>query len=73
MLVESLHGPLVLSLERAREVAPLHGRHGVEEHRALVDLIAARDAEAAEALMSTHLGRTAERLHALDLGQPVSG
>lgn len=66
MLVESLHGPLVLSLERAREVAPLHGRHGVEEHRALVDAIAARDVSAAEALMSTHLTRTAERLRSLD-------
>lgn len=69
MLVESLHGPLVLSLERAREVAPLHGRHGVEEHRALVDAIAARDSSAAETLMSTHLTRTAERLRALDVGE----
>jgi DNA-binding FadR family transcriptional regulator len=68
MLVESLHGPLVLSLERAREVAPLHGRRGVEEHRALVDAIAARDAAAADALMRTHLARTAERLRTLDDG-----
>ncbi len=62
MLVESLHGPLLMSLEKARHVAPMHGRHGVEEHRALVDAIAARDAAGASELMATHLQRTAERL-----------
>lgn len=62
MLVESLHGPLLESLEVARRAVPTHGRHGVEEHRALVDAIAARDADTATALMSTHLGRTARRL-----------
>jgi GntR family transcriptional repressor for pyruvate dehydrogenase complex len=62
MLVESLHGPLLMSLERAREVAPLHGRKGVEEHRALVVAIAARDGQRAQELMHTHLARTAERL-----------
>jgi GntR family transcriptional regulator, transcriptional repressor for pyruvate dehydrogenase complex len=62
MLVESLHGPLLMSLERAREVSPMHGRRGVNEHRALVDAIAARDAAGAAALMATHLKRTAERL-----------
>jgi GntR family transcriptional repressor for pyruvate dehydrogenase complex len=62
MLVESLHGPLLMSLERAREVSPMHGRRGVNEHRSLVDAIAARDATTAAALMATHLKRTAERL-----------
>jgi GntR family transcriptional repressor for pyruvate dehydrogenase complex len=62
MLVESLHGPLLMSLERAREVAPLHGRRGVEEHRLLVDAIADRDVDRATELMGTHLRRTAERL-----------
>jgi GntR family transcriptional repressor for pyruvate dehydrogenase complex len=66
MLVESLHGPLVMSLERAREAAPLHGRHGVEEHRSLVDAIAARDVQKATVLMSTHLTRTADRLARLE-------
>ena len=60
-----------MSLERAREVAPLHGRHGVEEHRALVDAIASRDADKASALMRTHLARTAERLAEVD-SQPAS-
>ncbi len=62
MLVESLHGPLLMSLEKARHVVPVHGRLGVEEHRALVDAIAARDADRATELMRTHLQRTAERL-----------
>jgi GntR family transcriptional repressor for pyruvate dehydrogenase complex len=66
MLVSSLHGPLLMSLERAREVAPLHGRRGVEEHRALVDAIAARDMEKAKALMSAHLDRTADRVAAIN-------
>lgn len=64
MLVESLHGPLLMSLERAREVAPAHGRRGVDEHRALVDAIADRDVQRATDLMSTHLERTAQRLAA---------
>lgn len=62
MLVESLHGPLLMSLERAREAVPAHGRRGVEEHRALVDAIARRSVRKATDLMSTHLTRTAERL-----------
>jgi GntR family transcriptional repressor for pyruvate dehydrogenase complex len=62
MLVESLHGPLLMSLERAREAAPLHGRRGVQEHRTLVDAIAARDVAKATRVMSTHLDRTAKRL-----------
>ena len=68
MLVASLHGPLLMSLERAREAAPMHGRRGVEEHRALVDAIAAQDVATASALMSTHLERTADRLAAAEGG-----
>ncbi len=72
MLVESLHGPLLMSLQRAREVAPLHGRQGVEEHRALVDQIAARDPERASALMRTHLKRTADRVAEVNGVTPTS-
>lgn len=72
MLVESLHGPLLMSLERARDAAPLHGRRGVEEHRALVDAIVARDVQQATKLMSTHLTRTAERLAAADAAEPAA-
>lgn len=62
MLVESLHGPLVMSLERARQAAPMHGRRGVEEHRALVDAIAKHSVRRATQLMSEHLARTASLL-----------
>jgi GntR family transcriptional repressor for pyruvate dehydrogenase complex len=68
MLVESLHDPLIMSLERAREAAPLHGRRGVTEHRALVDAIAERDVARATELMSTHLERTAKRVATADDG-----
>jgi GntR family transcriptional repressor for pyruvate dehydrogenase complex len=73
MLVASLHGPLIMSLERAREAAPLHGRLGVEEHRALVDAIAARDRRRATELMDIHLDRTAERVAALSDESAVDG
>ena len=62
MLVESLRGPLLLSLMRAREVAPAMGIRGVREHAALVKAIRARDADRAHAIMSRHLGRTARLL-----------
>ena len=68
MLVESLHGPLVMSLERAREAAPLHGRLGVAEHRALVGAVAGRDSRRAGQVMTTHLERTAQRLAEADRG-----
>lgn len=73
MLVESLHGPLVLSLERAREVAPMHGRHGVNEHRSLVNAIKDRDAQRATSVMSIHLARTAKRLGQATIGSAARG
>jgi GntR family transcriptional repressor for pyruvate dehydrogenase complex len=68
MLVESLHDPLIMSLERAREAAPLHGRRGVREHRALVDAIAERDVARAIELMRTHLERTAKLVATTERG-----
>ncbi|GAA1267997.1 FadR/GntR family transcriptional regulator [Pseudonocardia aurantiaca] len=68
MLVESLHDPLIMSLERARQAAPMHGRRGVDEHRALVGAIAARDVQRATELMRTHLERTAERVATAERG-----
>jgi DNA-binding FadR family transcriptional regulator len=60
MFVDSLHDPLLRSLEQARAVAPSHAPHGVVEHRALVDAITERDVQRATDLMRTHLNRTAE-------------
>jgi GntR family transcriptional repressor for pyruvate dehydrogenase complex len=63
LLVESLRGPLLMSLERAKEAAPkTMGVTGVREHAALVEAIRERDADRAAAVMSRHLGRTARRL-----------
>ncbi|MCW2581557.1 MAG: GntR family transcriptional regulator [Klenkia sp.] len=62
MFVESLHDALLRSLERARESAPTHGQHGVEEHRSLVAAITDGDVTRATELMHTHLTRTAQRV-----------
>jgi GntR family transcriptional regulator, transcriptional repressor for pyruvate dehydrogenase complex len=61
-LVQSFHGPLLMSLLEAQTVAPWMGKVGVTEHAALVDAIAARDQERAEKIMRTHLNRTEKRL-----------
>ena len=66
MLVQSFHGPLLMSLLTAKELAPLMGQRGADEHTAIVDAIAARDVERATSIMSEHLQRTADRLG----GQP---
>lgn len=63
MLVDSFHDALLMSLMRAKEVAPeMGGPRGVEEHKELVKAIRDRDAERARRIMATHLARTAERL-----------
>jgi GntR family transcriptional repressor for pyruvate dehydrogenase complex len=62
MLVQSFHGPMLMSLRQAKVAAPLMGHKGTQEHRELVKSIRARDLAKAEAVMSTHLGRTAKRV-----------
>jgi GntR family transcriptional regulator, transcriptional repressor for pyruvate dehydrogenase complex len=62
LFAESFQGPLVRSLREARRVAPEMGGTGVLEHRALVDAVRDRDADAARAIMAAHLGRTARRV-----------
>jgi len=66
-LVQSFHGPMLLSLRQAQLVAPAMGRRGTEEHAALVDAIENRDVEAAITVMTTHLGRTAGLVRDLDV------
>jgi GntR family transcriptional regulator, transcriptional repressor for pyruvate dehydrogenase complex len=62
MIVQSFHGPLLMSLQEAQTAAPLMGRRGVREHREYVDAIRQRDVEAARAVMTAHLKRTASRV-----------
>ncbi|MBW8706659.1 putative L-lactate dehydrogenase operon regulatory protein [Streptomyces sp. MBT84] len=62
MLVQSFHGPLLMSLREAQSIEPQMGHRGSKEHRKFVEAIAARDAEAATEIMRTHLQRTASRV-----------
>ncbi|MEU1599212.1 FCD domain-containing protein [Streptomyces sp. NPDC005708] len=62
MLVQSFHGPLLMSLREAQSIEPQMGHRGSREHRKFVEAIAARDAEAATEIMRTHLQRTASRV-----------
>lgn len=62
MLARSFHGPVLMSLLRAQERDPQVGGKGIEEHREFVEAVRLRDVAAATAVMTTHLGRTAERL-----------
>ncbi|GAA2080019.1 FadR/GntR family transcriptional regulator [Actinomadura alba] len=62
MLVQSFHGPLLMSLQEAQIVAPLMGHRGTAEHGEFVDAVERGDVEAATAIMRTHLQRTADRV-----------
>ncbi len=62
MLVQSFHGPLLMSLQEARGAAPLMGHRGTEEHLALVEAIERRDVDGATEIMREHLARTAARV-----------
>jgi DNA-binding FadR family transcriptional regulator len=62
MLVQSFHGPLLMSLREAQSVEPQMGHQGSKEHRKFVDAVAARDVETASDIMRTHIRRTASRV-----------
>ncbi|GAA3156383.1 FadR/GntR family transcriptional regulator [Blastococcus jejuensis] len=62
MLVQSFHGPLLMSLKEAQIAAPLMGHRGAHEHLDFVHAVRRRDVAAAEAIMRTHIDRTATRL-----------
>jgi GntR family transcriptional repressor for pyruvate dehydrogenase complex len=62
MLVQSFHGPLLMSLVEAKGTAPLMGHKGTQEHAEFIRAIAARDADRAVAIMTKHLKRTADRV-----------
>jgi GntR family transcriptional regulator, transcriptional repressor for pyruvate dehydrogenase complex len=61
-LVQSFHGPLLMSLQRARVAAPLMGHRGAQEHFQLVEAIERRDIGRATDIMTAHLRRTAARV-----------
>ncbi len=61
MLVHSFHGPLLLSLERSHDHAPMSDQ-GIKEHRELIEAITLRDLATARQIMTRHLDRTAQRV-----------
>jgi GntR family transcriptional regulator, transcriptional repressor for pyruvate dehydrogenase complex len=65
LFAESFQGPLLASLRHAQRVAPEMGKAGLLEHRAVVEAIRARDADAARTIMSEHLERTARRVRSV--------
>ena len=62
MLVHSFHGPLLMSLKEAQITEPLMGHRGAHEHLDFVHAVRRRDVAEAEAIMRTHIGRTATRV-----------
>ncbi|GAB2965348.1 FadR family transcriptional regulator [Amycolatopsis acidiphila] len=64
MLAQSFHGPMLMSLQQAQDEDPKVGIVGTHEHRQFVQAVRKRDVAAAEAVMSKHLARTADRVRA---------
>ena len=62
MLVQSFHGPLLMSLKEAQTAEPLMGHRGAREHLEFVHAIRRRDVAEAEGIMRTHVERTAGRV-----------
>lgn len=62
MLVESIRGSILRSMEQAREAAPEMGHLGTVEHERFVAAVRARDCDAATHIMREHLERTAHRV-----------
>lgn len=62
MLVESFRGPILMSLQEAREVAPEMGGLGTKEHEQFIEAVRRRDADEASRIMREHLTRTARRV-----------
>jgi GntR family transcriptional regulator, transcriptional repressor for pyruvate dehydrogenase complex len=62
MLVESFRGPILMSLNQAKEAAPEMGGLGTREHERFVEAVRRRDSGEASRIMREHLARTAHRL-----------
>ena len=62
MLIESFRGPLLMSLQRARDAAPEMGILGTQEHEKFIEAVRRRDTAVASTIMREHLERTAHRL-----------
>jgi DNA-binding FadR family transcriptional regulator len=61
MLVQSFHGPMLMSLAESHQAAPMSPQ-GVDEHLGLAQAIADHDLAAARKIVTQHLDRTARRV-----------
>lgn len=73
MLIQSFHGPLLMSLQEAHEAAPIMGRVGTDEHEQLVHAIRDRNLKAAQKVMQTHLGHTSHQLKEIKSAESSTG
>ena len=64
MLVESFRGPILMSLQQAKDAAPEMGDLGTKEHEQFIEAVRRRDADKASRIMREHLSRTAHRVQA---------
>jgi GntR family transcriptional regulator, transcriptional repressor for pyruvate dehydrogenase complex len=62
MLIESFRGPILMSLQEAKNAAPEMGSLGTREHERFIEAVRRRDPQAASTIMGEHLSRTAHRL-----------
>lgn len=62
LILDSFHGPLLISLTRAKDLAPEMGVAGNVEHGLLIDAIRRRDVQDAHDVLERHLERTRTRL-----------
>ncbi len=62
MLVQSFHGPLLMSLKEAQMAEPLMGHRGTQEHLDFIRAVRRRNVAEAESIMRTHVQRTASRV-----------
>ncbi|HUN34617.1 MAG TPA: FadR/GntR family transcriptional regulator [Trebonia sp.] len=62
MLVESFRGPILMSLQQAKDAAPEMGTLGTKEHEEFIEAVRRRDADEASRIMREHLARTAQRV-----------
>lgn len=71
MLVQSFHGPLLMSISQSHQGAPM-GSRGIAEHRKLAQAMKERDLPLAQKIATTHLNRTARRLRRGEPGDTES-
>jgi DNA-binding FadR family transcriptional regulator len=62
LIIDSFQEPLLMSLTRAKAIAPQMGDPGVAEHWEIVAAVRDGDVATARSVMMRHLGRTAQRL-----------